>query len=180
MEFFGTHPRHTPTVRSGPAGRTELPLWAEFPWSISMGAVDVKTVRPPPIDFDRFVVWLGELGDRLVLLDEIPLDTVRQSMRRAQARIERHVRHEPPLDPRARPTDRLRELGELVRSDHRWFETSLEELAGLLRVVETEDHGGHRQALGQYGRLLAAALAHHRAAEAELEREVRASGTLPL
>jgi len=43
--------------------------------------------------------------------------------------------------------------------------TSIEQLWWFYRVVEGEDHGGHRQALGQYGRILAEALRRHRAEE---------------
>jgi hypothetical protein len=45
-------------------------------------------------------------------------------------------------------------------------------LRGLLRIVERDDHGGNRQALGQYGRILAEALKEHRA----LERPVPGQG----
>ena len=50
-------------------------------------------------------------------------------------------------------------------AEHQRFRESLRQLAELLVVVEREDHGGHRQALGQYGRILVESLRAHRAEE---------------
>jgi hypothetical protein len=123
------------------------------------------------------VEWLGEFGDRLVLLEEFSLDEIRSAMRIARERILQHLSSpDLPGSPSA-ITTRGEELHEIVRADHRWFETSLAELVGLVRVVEGEDHGGHRQALGQYARLLATSLARHRRDEAELERLLLPAGS---
>lgn len=39
--------------------------------------------------------------------------------------------------------------------------TSLQELHGYVDRLKKEDHGGHRQALGQYWRLVLEAFDHH-------------------
>jgi len=138
------------------------------------------TIPSPPRGFDGFIRWVGEWSDQLVLLEEIPLEQVRSAVRTTCGRVEEHLRSVEGWERRLPSPDRAAELVTILRSDHRWFESSLQELSGLLAVVEGEDHGGHRQALGQYGRLLAAALVRHRRDELELERLPPAEGTRPL
>ncbi len=132
--------------------------------------VDVRRVPPAPEGFDPFVAWLGRLGDQLVLLEEYSLPDLRDAMETAARRIQRHIDASPAMAGWAEPDSPLTTVATLVRNDHRWFEVSLEELRGLVRVVEREDHGGHRQALGQYARLVAAALVRHRLDESEFGR----------
>lgn len=48
-----------------------------------------------------------------------------------------------------------------LESDHRIFPTSIEQLEWLLQIVRNDDHGGNRQALGQYWKLLLEALTRH-------------------
>jgi hypothetical protein len=50
---------------------------------------------------------------------------------------------------------------EVVRREHAIFPRSVQQLRWFYGVVEREDHGGHRQALGQYWRLVLEALARH-------------------
>jgi hypothetical protein len=59
-----------------------------------------------------------------------------------------------------RPPDRS-----TLESDHERFLLSLEQLWWFYGIVAEDDHGGHRQALGQYGRLVAEALERHLAEE---------------
>jgi len=115
-------------------------------------------VRRPPADLDALVEWLDGVGQNLVLLEPYPLD----DLRRAVAAVDRTVRaHCAAPPPRSSDPRRATEL----EADHRRYAGALEELRGLLRVVELDDHGGHRQALGQYGRVLAESLRLHRALE---------------
>ncbi|MGA8276313.1 MAG: hypothetical protein WB789_08000 [Thermoplasmata archaeon] len=148
--------------------------------SMEMGTLRSPPVLAPPEEFDAFVVWLAEVSDRLVLLEEFSLKEIRSAMRITRERVLAHLRSSDRSESSPGSTPRTQELDEIVRSDHEWFEMSLAELAGLVRIVEQEDHGGHRQALGQYGRLLATALTRHRRDEAELERLRLFAGTRPL
>jgi hypothetical protein len=143
---------------------------------------EARTIRPPPPGFDEFVSWLGEVSDRLVLVEGFPLEDVRRAVWLAHDRVRAHLRADLPVGSERTSKGPSREstLWETVLLEHRWFETSLEELVGLLRVVEQDDHGGHRQALGQYGRILAAALERHRRDERELEQLESSLGAAPL
>jgi hypothetical protein len=145
-----------------------------------MGTVRSPRVLAPPAEFDPFLVWLAEVSDRLVLLEEFSLEEIRSGMKITRERVLEHLRSSTRSQSAPGSAPRAQELEAIVRSDHDWFEISLAELAGLVRVVEREDHGGHRQALGQYGRLLATALTRHRRDEAELERLRLFAGTRPL
>jgi hypothetical protein len=138
-----------------------------------MAAARAGTELPrPPQDFDEFVRWLGDLCDRLVLLEELPLERVEEAVRVVRPAVTRHAEspmlRPPPAGVRA--DSRGDELWEVLCSDHRWFEASMDEFEAVFNVVGSEDHGGNRQALGQYGRLLASALARHRRDEAEYDR----------
>lgn len=105
-----------------------------------------------------------------MLLEEYPLE----DLRAAVAAVDRAVRAHLASADRWGETDlsedeeALRTVS-VLRHDHGWFETSLEQLRGFLRVVERDDHGGHRQALGQYGRVLAESLRRHRRDERDLD-----------
>ena len=127
-------------------------------------------LRSPPSAFDELVDWLENWSYALVLLENYPLS----DLRAAVASVESAIRvHREATDPWI--TSLLGEHEEIARTarvvlhDHTWFATSLDQLEGFLRVVEGEDHGGHRQALGQYGRVLAEALRRHRRDESWLE-----------
>jgi hypothetical protein len=125
------------------------------------------------------VEWLGTWGDRLVLLDEFPLLDVQAAVATAQERIRAHGLDWVRESLREYSKLRASELAEVLRSDHRHFEMSVLGLRELLGVVEHEDHGGHRQALGQYSRLLAAAFVRHRRDEQEWERQTSHSEPTP-
>jgi len=116
-----------------------------------------------------------------VLLEEYPLSDVRAAIAAVDAAVRSHgeeanawVR---PLQTAEEET--AREAG-VILNDHEWFSTSLEQFWWFFRVVEADDHGGHRQALGQYGRVLAEALRRHRRDERWLEgRQDGAAGARP-
>lgn len=125
-------------------------------------------IRKPPQSFDDLVDWLEGWSYRLVLLEEYPLP----DLRAAVATTTRAVRaHRADFEVRIAAVVTgagSSPLTQVVRSDHEWFELSIEQLGWFLRVVEGEDHGGHRQALGQFGRVLAEALRRHRRDERAL------------
>jgi hypothetical protein len=50
---------------------------------------------------------------------------------------------------------------EVLRREHTIFPQSIEQLGWFFDVVVREDHGGHRQALGQYWRLVLESLGRH-------------------
>jgi hypothetical protein len=128
-------------------------------------------LRAPPRQFDEKVEWLEQWSYGLVLLEEYPL----ADLRAAIVEIERAVRaHRVTADrwvlPLRNSDEETARGAKVVLSDHAWFETSLEQFWWFFRVVEKEDHGGHRQALGQYGRVLAEALRRHLDDERRLEQ----------
>lgn len=129
----------------------------------------VVDIRAVPADFDELIDWLERWSYNLVLLEEYPLTEVRSAL----DAVDRAVRdHRTETDRKLRllpeASDEAARGKKVILSDHDWFETSLEQFWWFYRVVEKEDHGGHRQALGQYGRVLAESLRRHRADERTL------------
>jgi hypothetical protein len=122
-------------------------------------------VRRPP-DLDALIESFDRLSSGLVLLERRPLGEVRDAIEALEAAVQAHVTAAgaAPATTDGRARERSGRVGE-IESDHRRFPTSLEQLWWFYRIVEGDDHGGHRQALGQYGRLLAEALRRHRADE---------------
>jgi hypothetical protein len=119
-------------------------------------AVDV---RHPAETFDEFVAWLESVSYRLVLLEEYSLDEVRAAVVTSQRVLTDHMRRPVP-EPSDEPESR--ELYRILGSDHTWFLGSIEQLGWFWSIVAADDQGGHRQALGQYGRILAEAVQRHR------------------
>lgn len=127
-------------------------------------------IRSPPNDFDSLVEWLERwsyglvLGENYSLTDlRGALDAVERSVRGHRIAAEAHVTRLGSAD------EETADLVRVVLQDHVWFETSLAQFRWFLDVVDQEDHGGHRQALGQYGRILADSLRRHRRDERKLE-----------
>jgi hypothetical protein len=134
-----------------------------FPWP----EVDI---RSPPRGFDELIDWFERWSYRLVLLEEYPLSEVRAALVAVSDAVTAHRLSAEGWIAMLPATDSEATRGaKVLQSDHERFETSLEQLWWFFRVVEKEDHGGHRQALGQYGRVLAEALSRHRAEERRLE-----------
>ncbi len=75
--------------------------------------------------------------------------------------VDHPVAVEPELE-RLRSADRtLAARAGLLMEEHERFRQSLDQLAWLRGIIDREDHGGHRQALGQYWRLVLEALRRH-------------------
>lgn len=136
--------------------------------SLPRPAVDITRV---PSDFDALIDWFELVSYALVLLEEFRLPEIRSAVGAIERAVLAHVRASP-LGTLLSPTGEspLSALERVVDADHVWFRTSLEQLRWFLSVVERDDHGGNRQALGQYGRLLAESLRRHRLDERELLR----------
>jgi hypothetical protein len=100
-------------------------------------------------EFDRFSYGL-------VRLTPHTLDDLRVRVAQFNDEVESH------LDRAERaPTSQGSAVQRRLQAEHLRFRASIRELRGLLRVVERDDHGGHRQALGQYGRIFVEALRVH-------------------
>lgn len=130
-------------------------------------------LRAPPSDLDAFFAWFEAVSSHLVLLEEYPLAEIRSACAEARRRLAEHIRAPLPPGPDRATAPAAFELYLRLAADHRWFERSLEQLDWFLGIVEREDHGGHRQALGQYGRILAESVRRHRQAEAEFRSAAR-------
>ncbi len=113
-------------------------------------------------EFDAAIDRFETFSTGLVRLEPVPLPELRRTVDRFIDDLRDHLeaarslrRRPPPVGPRERRLD----------AEHERFYSSIEQLREILRVVESEDHGGHRQALGQYGRIVTEALRRHRADE---------------
>ncbi len=125
------------------------------------------TLGPSPSELDPLIGWLATASDGLVRIEPYRLDELKAMVRRVAEVVAAHTREYDRRLGAAPPPGGRPATWALLRADHAWFSVSLEQLAWFFGIVENEDHGGHRQALGQYGRLLAEALRRHR----DLERE---------
>jgi hypothetical protein len=131
---------------------------------VSFGRPEVD-IHAPPARLDDLIEWFDRVSYRLVLLEEYTVPDVDAAIRCLEGAVRAHLdaeevrpsgRPTPPADPR---------LGRLIAADHVRFPDSLEQLRWFYRRVTEApigEAGGHRQALGQYGRVLAEALRRHR------------------
>jgi hypothetical protein len=125
------------------------------------------TLGPSPSELDPLIGWLGTASDGLVHLEPYQLSELRAMVQQVARVVAAHSREYDARLGGAPPPGGRPATWAFLRADHAWFSVSLEQLAWFFGIVENEDHGGHRQAMGQYGRLLAEALRRHR----DLERE---------
>ncbi|HKN06426.1 MAG TPA: hypothetical protein VJ021_02315 [Thermoplasmata archaeon] len=127
-------------------------------------------IRSPPADFGELVDWLERWSYRLVLLEEYPVSDLRAAVAEVERAVQVHrVSADRWILPLLAADEETSRGATVVRSDHTWFETSLEQFWWFFRALERDDHGGHRQALGQYGRVLGEALRRHLGDERRLE-----------
>lgn len=117
-------------------------------------------MRPAPRGLPGVNDWFDEISHGLVLLEPFSLADLGAAIAIYRRAVGEHAR--------AFEREAARALGATalsLRADHRRFEESLAQLDWHLAIVRHEDHGGHRQALGQYGRVLAEAMRRHLRAE---------------
>jgi len=168
-----THPEHTLRVTAGgEVGRNGFP--AEFRTGAMVVSRSPVDLHAPPAEFDEMIDWLERWSYSLVLLEEYPIPDLRSAVSEVTRAFARHrVTSDPWLTSLRLEDEEMARGVRVILHDHEWFVGSLEQLDGYLRVVEAENHGGHRQALGQYGRVLAEAMRRHRREERELEQKHR-------
>lgn len=161
-----THRRHSLAVTTRGEGNrrnrfARVPASAAVPFP--RPTVDI---RHPPQGFDALIDWFDRVSTNLVLLEEYELEDIRRSVGWVAAALEAHGRstETPPTGSLEGPVE-LRDRARILAADHEWFRTSVGQLWWFFGVVEREDHGGHRQALGQYGRVLCESVRRHRAEE---------------
>ncbi len=112
-----------------------------------------RPVAPgPTADFDSVVAAFERFADGLVLLEPYPLATVRATVDRFERAVRGHLE----------TSDRGSAPPNSLRGEHERYATSLAQLRWFLAIVERDDHGGNRQALGQYARVFAESLRVHR------------------
>ena len=120
------------------------------------------SARASSIELVAILETFERMSSSLVLLDPYSLDDVARTVMEFRQSVEDHLegcgRSSETLDDSSGslPPHRQEES-----SDYAKFAVSLEELNALLEIVRSDDHGGNRQALGQYGKILAEAWRHH-------------------
>jgi hypothetical protein len=144
--------------------------FATFPRVGGMLSAPYDPSRPPEA-LDPLIDWADRFGGELVRLAEYPLSDLRGAVSAIARVLGEHVRAAPATG------------GALLAREHRRFLVSLDQLRWHLAIVEADDHGGHRQALGQYLRLVAEAARRHREDERRpgpgADREERARAPRP-
>ena len=120
--------------------------------------------------FDAVIDRFETFSAGLVRLEPFSLPEIRRTVGQFIDQLRGH------LEAARFVPDRLAPVGPRERrleAEHQRFYSSIEQLHEILSVVEREDHGGHRQALGQYGRIVTEALRRHRADEGYGPAEAR-------
>jgi len=122
----------------------------------------LPAARSAPEGLAATTDWFESLSYGLVLLEPYPLEDLQAAVQAFRGRMIAHTAAwgAERWVPRGGDPFAAR-LYRVVVSDHAWFETSFDQLRWFLGIVENEDHGGHRQALGQYGRLVSEAVRRH-------------------
>jgi hypothetical protein len=168
--FPRTHGEHTPSVTTGRNVQSRNGFAAAFESRTMPFPRPEVDIRSPPDGFPELVDWLERWSYRLVLLEEYSLPEIRAALTATDRSVRAHrITADTWVGPLRSAGGQTGEAASVVLSDHEWFETSLEQFWWFFRVVEREDHGGHRQALGQYGRVFGEALRRHLADERALE-----------
>lgn len=127
----------------------------------------VGVARAPDVALGRIIESFDRLSYGLVLLEPYFIEEIAAAVRTLRRSVERHIETSRRIWEGEQGTStRDSLLRRELRDDHARFRTSLEELNALLGIIRRDDHGGNRQALGQYGKILAEALRIHLRAEA--------------
>ena len=108
--------------------------------------------------------WLGrqaEIAHGLVLLSPTPLSDLERSVEDLADRMRSHVRETEREWERRSSREPRAAIRSRAKADHDRFVTSIEQLRWFLDIVRHDDHGGNRQALGQYWKVVLEALRRH-------------------
>ncbi|MGP8077594.1 MAG: hypothetical protein ACLQD8_03260 [Thermoplasmata archaeon] len=127
----------------------------------------------PRSDLDSRIGSFDQLSSGLVLFDARPLAEVRSALESLDEGFRAHL-----AEASSKGVSPGPRIGEAPgpESEHRRFVVSFEQLWWFYRIVEADDHGGHRQALGQYGLLLAEALRRHLSDERAESADLASAG----
>ena len=123
-----------------------------------MPRTEASTLRASIERLDRRSEEFDRFSYGLVRLEPHSLEELRARVGEFARSVERHL-HDG--DASAAPAHGGGAVARRLAAEHGRFRSSVRELVGLLEVVERDDHGGHRQALGQYGRIFVEALRVH-------------------
>ncbi len=166
--MVGAHaggPPYVLTSGEGPTARGSATTYGVVRSLEPMAIRAARKIGTAPPQFDALVEWVDRVSRDLVLLEDYSLEEVSSWV----GAVDQGVRHHLTLYGRLRPpdggrpgADALATLRRTLEDDHARFRVSLEQLRWFHQVVVHDDHGGNRQALGQYGRVLAEALRRHR------------------
>lgn len=130
-----------------------------FPWVSPHAAASVRATHA---DLVALLKTTEPIAERLVLLSALPVEEILSAADRVQSTL---VAHTDRADAFLRSLRGQRLTGrvppELLLHEHRIFPDSARQLRWFLDLVLRDDHGGNRQALGQYWKLLCEALAKH-------------------
>lgn len=117
----------------------------------------------------RLLTTWRRLPDDLVHLEPVPADELDSAARELVSAFELHRnRLDLWLATSMDAHQASRRRAERLLADHQRFGESILELQTLREIVRQDGHGGNRQALGQYWRLVWEALARHLTEEEDL------------
>lgn len=137
-------------------------------------------IRAPPGDLDGLIDWFDRVSLGLVLLEEYPRPDLVHAVDRLDAAVRDHLRRALGEGATSPPNGgELTGLAGVLASDHARFVVSLGQLGWFLQRVTEDEAGGHGQALGQYGRVLAEALRRHRDDERRFRAACAAAPPVP-
>ncbi|MGC2034299.1 MAG: hypothetical protein WA761_02500 [Thermoplasmata archaeon] len=113
-------------------------------------------------DLRALVTEQSGVADGLVLLHDPPFQVLQEEVERLRQRLLQH--HPRSVEWILRELETAggdRAASRRIRSEHERFTSSLGQLDWLLSIVRENDHGGNRQALGQYWRILLGSIVPH-------------------
>lgn len=128
-------------------------------------AKELGTARASWEELHELVERDGSIGDRLVLLEEIPREELAGALGRWEELLV--LRHPAVWDRLLARADRIPGVvaPAALQREHTIFPSSVGQLRWLFDLTGREGHGGNRQALGQSWKLLVEAVSRHLADE---------------
>jgi hypothetical protein len=174
------HRGHSLPVRSGRErnpGESERQKHVRVRTSVPEPAAPSASASPPTFPLDALDRLEASCG-RLVKLETQSLEEVEGQLTDVHTALQLH--RQDIAEGRIMIPKTSYARWRRISMEHEWFEQSFEEFAHLLAVVRKDDHGGNRQALGQYGKLLVEAIRIHLREEHVAEPEPPEGASLSL